>query len=254
MLDPMNWRGLDSVISLLELESGRMLYALRSGRIADQSGQPVARASLSARQAKALGLMTSGTFGQRSTISSASASLQSFLASRLEAVTALLGSTLYKLTWKDWTTPAGRSLRLLRASARRTSESDYIGLPTPTTRDHKDGSAGSCQNVPTSALLGREVHKIGLSTPKASDGAGGRTAKTKGGGERAPATRRETNGFWAGVKWLPGIDGRWRPTQPELQPVAYGVASRVGKLRAYGNAICAPQAQAFIKAAMGYRP
>ena len=30
--------------------------------------------------------------------------------------------------------------------------------PTPTNRDHKDGTAESCQNVPYNGLLGREVH------------------------------------------------------------------------------------------------
>ena len=69
-----------------------------------------------------------------------------------------------------------------------------------------------------------------------------------------PSISAETNGFWADAKWLPGIDGRWRPTKPGLQPVAYGVANRVGKLRAYGNAICAPQAAEFIKAFMEFKP
>ena len=30
--------------------------------------------------------------------------------------------------------------------------------PTPTTRDHKDGTAKSCQNVPENGLLGRAIH------------------------------------------------------------------------------------------------
>ena len=53
---------------------------------------------------------------------------------------------------------------------------------------------------------------------------------------------------WADIKWLPCRDGKWRPTQPGLFPLATGTASRVGKLRAYGNALCLPQAQAFIEA------
>ena len=31
--------------------------------------------------------------------------------------------------------------------------------PTPTARDHKDGTAASCANVPVNSLLGREVHQ-----------------------------------------------------------------------------------------------
>jgi hypothetical protein len=32
-------------------------------------------------------------------------------------------------------------------------------LPTPTTRDWKDGSQYSCQNTPSNALLGLEIHQ-----------------------------------------------------------------------------------------------
>jgi hypothetical protein len=41
------------------------------------------------------------------------------------------------------------------------------GWATPTTRDHKDGSAKSCENVPLNKLLGREVHLSGA-TPSSS--------------------------------------------------------------------------------------
>lgn len=100
-----------------------------------QSGPAPARASLSARQAKQAGLLTSGTCGPRSTILSESAALQSSLASRLRAKTASLGSTLYRLTWKERVTPSGRSIPALRASALRTSDkgstSERTGWPTP---------------------------------------------------------------------------------------------------------------------------
>jgi len=61
-------------------------------------------------------------------------------------------------------------------------------------------------------------------------------------------TPSPTRGFWSDVEWLPCRDGKWRPTQPGLLPLAYGAASRVGRLRAYGNAIVAPQAVAFLRA------
>jgi hypothetical protein len=99
-------------------------------------GPDLARASLSARQAKEKGLLTSGIFGPHSSTLSRSAALSSSLASRLQAKTASVGSTLYRLTWKPWATPAGRSLLLLRGSARPTSESAFTGWPTPCARDH----------------------------------------------------------------------------------------------------------------------
>lgn len=111
--------------------SGRSLYDLLAGPIADQSGQVHARASLSARQVKALGSLTSGTFGPPSTISSPSAVLQSSLGSRLQARTRTLGSSLYTLTWKPWIMPSGLSRLRQRVSARRTPESALTGWPTP---------------------------------------------------------------------------------------------------------------------------
>jgi DNA (cytosine-5)-methyltransferase 1 len=58
------------------------------------------------------------------------------------------------------------------------------------------------------------------------------------------------NGFWRASDWLFCRDNRWRPVEPGTFPLAYGAQSRVGRLRAYGNAICIPQAVEFIKAFM----
>jgi hypothetical protein len=41
-------------------------------------------------------------------------------------------------------------------------------LPTPTTRDWKDGSAQSCANVPSNGLLGREIHTVSIPTGEAT--------------------------------------------------------------------------------------
>ena len=57
-----------------------------------------------------------------------------------------------------------------------------------------------------------------------------------------------TNGLWTACDWLYCRDGRWRPVEPGTFPLAHGAASRVGRLRAYGNAINAKAAQAFIEA------
>ena len=57
-----------------------------------------------------------------------------------------------------------------------------------------------------------------------------------------------TNGFWRDADWLFCTDGKWRPVRPETFPLVNGAASRMGRLRAYGNAINAHQAAAFIEA------
>lgn len=152
------------------------------------SGQAPVPVNLSARQAKALGLLTSGTFGPRGSISSASAGLQSFLANRLRERTVSLGSTLYKLAWKDWPTPAGLCLSLLRASARRISENGFTGWPTPTSKIRAGGEYSDPEKARRRALgpnandLRDFVQLAGWATAKASDGSGGRTTETKGGG------------------------------------------------------------------------
>lgn len=102
-----------------------------------EAGRGLARAlaSLSHRQVKALGLTISGTCGQRGFISSTSADLGEFLESKLQARLPYTGSTLYSMTWKTRSTPAGRQICALRASARRISDSGCIGWPTPDTNN-----------------------------------------------------------------------------------------------------------------------
>jgi DNA (cytosine-5)-methyltransferase 1 len=53
---------------------------------------------------------------------------------------------------------------------------------------------------------------------------------------------------WAGGKWSPGADGKRRWVEPGIEPLAHGVVARVGRLRAYGNAIVPQVAEAFIRA------
>jgi hypothetical protein len=165
--DPATSTGMRSATSSPGSASGPTLCDAPGGTTPGPCGPAAARANLSARQAAALGLLTSGTCGRRSSISSASGGLQSSLASRLRARTDLLGSTLYKLTWKARITPAGRSIFALRASARPTSDSGFTGWPTATTRDWKDGGNPDA-NVPLNALLGRVVWLAGWGTPNAS--------------------------------------------------------------------------------------
>lgn len=59
-----------------------------------------------------------------------------------------------------------------------------------------------------------------------------------------------TNGFWRGADWLGCRDGKWRPVEPGAFPLVDGAPAGVVRLRAYGNAINAKAAQAFIECLM----
>jgi len=60
----------------------------------------------------------------------------------------------------------------------------------------------------------------------------------------------ESAGFWAGAEWIECRDGKARPVEPSIQPLANGVSARVVRLRAYGNSIVPQAAAAFVGAYM----
>jgi len=57
---------------------------------------------------------------------------------------------------------------------------------------------------------------------------------------------------WDGgsVDWLPCSDGKARPVEPGVKPLAHGITNRMGQLRAYGNAIVPQVAATFVRAYM----
>ncbi len=63
------------------------------------------------------------------------------------------------------------------------------------------------------------------------------------GGGGSSSRPSPTNGHWRDADWLHCRDGKWRPVEPGTFPLAHGAPARVGRLRAYGNAIV-PQAAA----------
>lgn len=135
----MNSKDIHSVISSPGSAGGPSPSDSQAGPTINRCGPEAVRASLSARQAKERGLMTSGTSGPLSSGSSNSASLQLSLVNRLQAKLRGRGSTLYKLTWKQWATPSGLSRFRLRASVRRISETERTGWATPVAHEARLG-------------------------------------------------------------------------------------------------------------------
>jgi DNA (cytosine-5)-methyltransferase 1 len=58
------------------------------------------------------------------------------------------------------------------------------------------------------------------------------------------------SGYWETADLVWCQDGKYRPVEPGTFPLAHGVTNRVGRLRATGNALVAPVAEAFVKAYM----
>jgi len=185
--------------------------AKQAGPIPGPSGPDHAPANLSARQAKAAGLLTSGTYGLHSStsFSTASENLSRFLASRLRAKTASLGSTLFVLTWKERDTPSGRSIPALRASARPTSARDFTGWPTPDAQAMNVG----CDPIKHMERMERlkEKHNngngAGLTLGAAASMAGWPTPNTPSGGRSMSIEKMDATGKTA--------DGKKHTPSPE---------------------------------------
>lgn len=275
---------------------GRLPCVAQDGPTVARHGQHHAPASLSARQAKGLGLLTSGTYGPPHIGLSASVALSWSLASNLAALTRTTGSTLYKLTWKPWAMPSGRLRFRLRASARRTRETVLIGWPTPIASNgrgagnfNRQGGGKPSDSSVISWLAhtdgnGREGRLSGGTDPQreAINGQAGRGCAISGladanheqrsftmparsyadvsrkwnkdsealAGCGGPEWPGPVNGFWRDADWLYCRDGKWRPARSRSFPLVDGIPARVGRLRAYGNAINIEAATAFIKSYM----
>ena len=85
-------------------------------------------------------------------------------------------------------------------------------------------------------------------------GSGGRMADPKDSGFPLPEPERwearsqsDRGGFGMG-RWIDCADGKTRRIEPSIEPLAHGISARVGRLRAYGNAIVPQVAAEVLKA------
>jgi hypothetical protein len=108
----------------------------------DQSGVEAVLASPSPQRGKGRGNKTKGISGLSSSASSPQSALLSSLGSKWLQKMGWPGSMEYKTTLKERTTPSGRSILALRATASRTSDKgstgEQCGWMTPTVSDIKN--------------------------------------------------------------------------------------------------------------------
>lgn len=87
--------------------------------------------------------------------------------------------------------------------------------------ENRDGSAGRCGAVSLADAY----------QPRQGEGWEQR------GGQLGGIGSNSRGSSWIGSEWLSGADGKARRFEPGIRLLAHGIPARVGKLRAYGNAI-----------------
>ena len=106
--------------------------------------------------------------------------------------------------------------------------------PTPTARDHKDGTAESCSNVPENGLLGRTIHE-GQNQPTAAlnpDWVEWLMGVPIGWSSPEPLPE----GAWE--EWITDITaGTWWDTERDIPRVTTERTNRNKRLKALGNGI-----------------
>lgn len=161
-------------ISSQELEFGRTRSGSQVGPTSFRSSRVAARVNRGLRRVKERASKTSVTSGPTGSSSSEPVVPQSSLVSRYQALTAFSGSTLFSLTWKQRATPAKRWISVQRASARRTSDSDSTGWPTPKSSDGPRGGMAerAVSETRRGSNLNDTVMLVSWSTPTAQDSRG----------------------------------------------------------------------------------
>ena len=110
-------------------------------------------------------------------------------------------------------------------------------------REHGD-SSNECPSG-LSGLVSRMASADEIVSGQRRTDAGGRDQ-----GSSEETRTRSSGGFWSRCDWIPCSDGKSRPVESSTSPLAHGISNRVGRLRAYGNAIVPQVAAVLIRAAM----
>lgn len=145
--------------------------------------------------------------------------------------------------WRGYQAPVGRF-----GQVRSAPSASQLGGMADTGDQRLDGRP-VCVREGGSGRVEEDVHEAGRSGGAA--GGAGHSAEA-GNGRALQTTPRPgpTNGFWADADWLFCRDGKWRPVEPGTSPLAARSPGRVGRLRAYGNAINSACAEEFVQATM----
>jgi DNA (cytosine-5)-methyltransferase 1 len=114
-------------------------------------------------------------------------------------------------------------------------------------RDDDDGQNARREEEASGRQLGSAADHSHMADASSAglQSSGNARERPKGMGSSQPS---RDSSFWSDAIWLTGADGKARRAQPGIPLLAHGIPNRVGKLRAYGNAIVAPLAAQVIGA------
>jgi DNA (cytosine-5)-methyltransferase 1 len=129
------------------------------------------------------------------------------------------------------------------------------GQWTPKLNDGYDGYDGELANADGRNASTQWLQRGGQYRFESQDRVSVRSRLSRGGDNGGPELERPgpVNGFWRDSDWLFCRDGKWRPVEPGTSPLVNRTPARVGRLRGYGNAIIASQAEEIIAAYLAVR-
>lgn len=131
-----------------------------------------------------------------------------------------------------------------------------LGNPDDTGLEGRGRGGGGADQLPPgpSGVAGGLADADGGQCDRLSDGKERESHGTQAGRQQGHGEPQRggapVSGFWGDAEWVPCRDGKARPVEPGTFPLAHGAPARVGRLRAYGNAIVAQAAAAFIRASL----
>lgn len=126
------------------------------------------------------------------------------------------------------------------------------GVDNPQRREEHSPAEGGLYSLPGGADADDGVgHSISVGRQQQQNGIRrSNTGMEPSTGQSIVIGETGESSFWADCRWLPCRDGKLRPVEPSIFPLAHGIRNRVGLLRGAGNAIVPQVAQAFIEAWM----
>jgi hypothetical protein len=266
MSQPTMFEDSPNAISSPVLADGPTRSGSPAGPTTEPSGPEAAPVSHLAWRERVRAPTIRAIFGLRGSNSLRSGTLQLSLESRLRARMGCSGSIEFTLRWRHKTTPSGRQIYQLLASARRWQASAYSSWPRPVAsegfnRRKADPSKHRSNGIET-------IARLGWPRPRANERGGYQYDNGDHDKPRPTLTGMAKSlsiGWWSGplqvgrnaIEAEVERGGRhyraqWR-IEPGLPLLAYGIPNRVEQLRGYGNAIVPQVAQAFIEAYLDVR-